>query len=123
MHQWPRWLAWLCERVQKGFCSTPFSLWLSVLTSIRKVIIQNCCDKNIYMTVTISPKKVKRVIFDFFKLWRPSPEWCGVLLWSSNSEHQHHRALYLGPNMAHFTLTVQAGGWKPIRSIFMHISP
>ena len=44
----------ICEGVQKMFCTQPFSLWLwlSVLTSLRKVITRNCYDKNIYTTVT-----------------------------------------------------------------------
>ena len=60
----------ICERAQRMFCSQPFSLWLSVLTSLRKVITRNCYDKNIYTTVTtFSQESWARMILIF----KPSP--------------------------------------------------
>ena len=69
----------------------------------------------------VSLKKVKREIFDFFELLRPRPEWC--CYWGPTLRGSSHHSLYLSPKLAHFAVTVMAGGWKPIRSIFMHISP
>ena len=63
----------ICERVQRMFCSQPFSLWLSVLTSLRKVITRNCYDKNIYTTVTTFSQE--SWAFTSLTLLPSGPEW------------------------------------------------